>query len=62
MEMTKIDLKQLRKEIRELNRTKVLYRLLRDELSAIGHWKQRPRGDPVKGYRARGKKNGISNR
>ena len=51
---SKIDLEQLKKEIRELNRTKLLYRVLRDELSRIGHWKQRPRGNPIKGYHMRG--------
>ena len=55
--MSKLDLEQLRKEISELNRHKVLYRLLRDELTKIGHWKQKPRGNPMAGYLARGKKN-----
>jgi len=53
---SKINLDQLRKELRELNRTKVLYRVLRDELTKLGHWKQKPRGDPVKAFQSRGKK------
>ena len=53
---TKIDLNQLRKEIRTLNRHKALYRVLKEELSAIDHWKNNPRGDPKKAYAARGSK------
>jgi hypothetical protein len=53
---TKIDLEQLRKEIRELNSRKSLYRVLKEELSKIGYWKQKPRGNPSKGYKMRGQK------
>jgi hypothetical protein len=50
---TKIDLAQLRKEIRELNRSKALYRVLKEELTIIGHWKNNPRGDPKKAWASR---------
>jgi len=53
--MTKIDIAQLRKEIRSLNRHQLLYRVLRDELARIGHWKMQARGDPMKAYLSRGK-------
>jgi hypothetical protein len=53
--MTKIDYQQLIKEIHSLNRHKKLYRLLRDELSKIGHWKMKARGNPMKAYQSRGK-------
>ena len=53
---SKIDLAQLSKEIRKLNRNKALYKVLKEELSAIDHWKNRPRGDPKKAYAARGSK------
>ena len=53
---TKIDLNQLRKEIRKLNRNKALYRVLKEELSVIDHWKNKPRGDPKKAYASRGSK------
>ena len=43
---TKIDLEQLRLEIRSLNPDKQLYFVLRDELSRLGHWKQLKRGKP----------------
>lgn len=53
--MTKIDLAQLRNEIRQLERHQILYRVLREELSKIGHWKMKPRGNPMKAYLSRGK-------
>lgn len=40
---TKIDIAQLRIEIRNLSRKQKLYRVLRDELSKQGHWKQKPK-------------------
>ena len=49
--MSKIDLEQLRIEIRRLHRTHALYRLLRDELSALGFWRAKPRGNPALGYK-----------
>lgn len=49
--MTKINLNQLRKEIRGMNRQHALYRVLRDELTILGFWKQRPRGNPTAAYR-----------
>ena len=55
---TKLDFNQLRLEIRQMNRHKALYRLLRDELSKLDHWKQQGRGDPIKAYNSRGKKHG----
>lgn len=42
---TRIDLEQLRKEIRALTRRDALYRVLKEELSKLGHWKQKPRGN-----------------
>ncbi len=54
---TKIDLQQLRIEIRKLNRTKILYKVLKEELSALGYWKLRERGNPIKAFYSRGKGN-----
>lgn len=53
---TKIDLGLLRLEIRKLNNRKQLYRVLKEELTKIDHWKQRGRGDPIKAFNARGSK------
>jgi hypothetical protein len=41
-----IDLKELRKVIKGMTRQQAIYRLLRDELSLQGHWKQLKRGKP----------------
>jgi len=49
--MSKIDLEQLRIEIRKLHRSQSLYRLLRDELSTLGFWRFRKRGNPALGYK-----------
>lgn len=49
--MSKIDLDQLRLEIRKLHRTHALYRVLRDELKALGFWRYHKRGNPAKGYK-----------
>lgn len=49
--MTKIDLTQLIKEIRHLERHQKLYRILRDELMKLGRWRIKPRGNPSKGYK-----------
>jgi len=53
--MTKIDIEQLRKEIRTMNRRQLLYKVLKEELGRLGYWKLRARGDPVKAYHSRGK-------
>lgn len=55
--MSRVDLGQLAKEIRLLERHQALYRVLKKELSVLGYWRNRSRGDPAKGYRERGKKN-----
>jgi len=41
---SKIDLDQLRIEIRVMSVRSKLHKLLVEELSALGHWKQLPRG------------------
>lgn len=47
--MTKIDLEQLRQEIRRLTPRQTLYKVLKEELECIGHWKLKGRGIPFKG-------------
>ena len=46
--MSKIDIDQLRKEIRGMERWHVLYRALKEELSALNYWRDKPRGNPSK--------------
>jgi len=46
----KIDLEVLREEIRTMQRWSPLYKLLKEELNLRGFWKNRKRGNPLKGY------------
>jgi len=48
--LNKANLDKLREEIRVMTNQTGLYRLLKDELSALGYWKNRKRGNPAKGY------------
>ncbi|KKN21440.1 hypothetical protein LCGC14_0925260 [marine sediment metagenome] len=41
-----------------MTRTHALYRLLRDELTALGFWKAKPRGNPAKAYQVMREKHG----
>jgi hypothetical protein len=50
--MSKIDIDQLRKEIRGMNRWNVLYKALKEELSALNYWCDKPRGNPSKAGKA----------
>jgi len=43
---TKIDIPQLRTEIRNMTPKQKIYRVLRDELSKVGHWKKKPPTKP----------------
>jgi len=52
---SKIDLEQLRIEIRGMRRYHRLYKVLKEELVARGYWKLHSRGDPMKAYLSRGK-------
>ena len=56
--MSKIDLEQLRIELRSLNNRQQLFKVLREELTKLGWWKARKRGNPVKGYKAMMEKRG----
>ena len=47
--MSKLDIDQLRKEIRGMNRWNILYKALKEELSALNYWREKQRGDPRKG-------------
>ena len=48
---TKIDLKQLAEEVSSMNSRKQIYQIIKRELKKQGHWKDRERGNPSKGYR-----------
>lgn len=44
-----VDLVALRAAIREMTRKQELYRVLKEELTARGYWKQQGRGKPFDG-------------
>ena len=46
-----VDLVALRAAVRGMTRKHALYRVLKEELTALGYWKQRGRGRPFDGYR-----------
>ena len=48
----RLDEEWLRDEIRRMSVRSKLYRLLKEELTARGNWKNRPRGNPQKGAEA----------
>lgn len=49
--MSKIDIEQLRIEIRSMKRWNTLYRVLKEELTARGYWRNRERGNPKAGFK-----------
>lgn len=49
-QIRKIDIRLLRKKIKVLKPRHIIYTVLREELSLLGHWKNRRRGNPVKGW------------
>jgi len=52
---SKIDHNQLKIEVQQMSIRSKLYRLLKTELTKLGYWKQKPRGNPKAGYKARHK-------
>ncbi len=47
-----IDYSELRDRIRVMTPKQQLYKLLKEELQALGYWKNQPRGNPAKGKAA----------
>ncbi len=48
----RVDLEQLREELRNLHYWQPLFKLLKDELDKLGYWRNKTRGNPSKGYKA----------
>ena len=46
-----MDIIELRLEIRSMTRRSGLYKALKEELSALGYWRNKARGNPSKGYK-----------
>ena len=47
-----MDIEALRIKIRAMNRQSMLYKALKEELGALGYWKNLPRGNPIKAKEA----------
>jgi len=47
-----IDTERLALEIQGMKRSSKLFRVLKTELSKLGYWRNRPRGDPSKGFQS----------
>jgi hypothetical protein len=47
IEKSKLNMEQLRKEIRRLTNRQELYRVLKEELTKLDHWKQQGKWNPV---------------
>lgn len=45
-----LDMKELRTAIQRMDRHSTLYKVLRDELTLLGYWRKKPRGNPQLGY------------
>lgn len=45
--ITQAESDALRELIRGMTRDSLIYKLLKDELSVLGHWKNKPRGKPA---------------
>ncbi len=48
-----MDTNQLALAIQSMTPRSKLYKVLKRELSLLGYWRNRPRGNPAKGYKAR---------
>lgn len=47
-----LDYDLLREKIRSMHRHSPIFRILKEELSRLGYWKNKPRGNPKAGYEA----------
>lgn len=48
--MLSSEINQLRQAIRSMSRRSALYKALKEELSLLGYWKNKARGDSSKGW------------
>jgi hypothetical protein len=47
-----VDTEVLRHEIRHMERHSTLFKVLKEELTALGYWRNQKRGNPRAGYEA----------
>jgi hypothetical protein len=48
--VSRVDYPDLQKRIRRMKRWHKLYKFLKDELTRLGYWKLKSRGNPSKGF------------
>jgi hypothetical protein len=48
--MTKEEIERLRLKIQNMTPQQGLFKMLKEELSAKGYWRNLPRGNPLKGF------------
>jgi len=48
--MKQMDLKLLSESIRGMKTYSPIYKVLKAELSLLGYWRNKPRGNPAKGF------------
>ena len=54
-----IDLVRLRFELEHLARSQPIYKVIKEVLTEKGYWRNKPRGNPKKGYQMRGTKKKV---
>ena len=52
MPLKTLFIEQLRQKIRKMSHRSQVYKALKTELSALGYWRNKPRGNPAKGFQA----------
>jgi hypothetical protein len=56
-----MELDSLRAAIRSMTPRTQLFKVLKEELTALGYWRNKPRGNPAKGFKVmKGEKNEIN--
>jgi hypothetical protein len=56
-----MDINELRQAIRSMTRRSGLYKALKEELSALGYWRNKARGNPWKAKEASDRAKAIKN-
>jgi hypothetical protein len=51
-----LNIEKLKEEIRKLRPRTRLFTMLKKELSILGYWKNKPRGNPRRGYEVKKKR------
>ena len=52
MPIKTVFIERLKQEIRQMSHRSQVYKLLKTELSVLGYWRNKARGNPPKGFKA----------